>query len=346
MQIDTYQDRDEWLAARSADYGVGASTVPAMLGLSGFTSPWDVWARWHAPEAIKQSDESPQLVRGHLLEPHLLKLYAKRMSVEVQHHDYTVCSHDTQRWARFSPDGIVADGGLVEIKTARNGWMWREAPEVIETAADLEYLPNPAYGIQCYWQMLISGAPYCDLVVLPLGNDLAAVADAIAVSTYADALELLAEALASALVIVRVLPDPDFTIRMGAKVAAWRDKHLIGGAEPESRGVAAPRHHGELPKFGEVAVDVDHPVTELADALFRAKADKRHTDSTVKTYTAKLKQAMQHVTRLQTPRGAVSWRKHGRGRALAFHDWLPGEAATAPADIPILTPNREDNTDG
>jgi hypothetical protein len=262
-------------------------------------------------------------------------LYAEREGVKVKHYDRTICYHDQQPWARFSPDGIREDGGVVEVKTARNGWLWRDVDEVIETAAGLEDLPTISYGLQAYWQMLISGAAFVDLVVLPLGHELAAVADALAMQ-HPDALETLAEAIRSSLVVVRVMRDSEFIKRLGDKVAQWREGHLVQGKEPPAEGSYASRYHGQAAKAGEVALPVDHPVVELGDALYGAKAAKKEAEALVKKYTGRLKQACQHVERVTSDRGSIVWRNSGRGKAIILKQWHYGGAVEcdhAPAPL-------------
>lgn len=322
MQLRTFDTHDEWLNERRAGFGVGASAVGAILGESSYRSPWDVWSTHHAPGAVNPGNVA-QLQRGHHLERHILRLYGEAQGIEVKHYDRTICYHPDQPWARFSPDGIRADGGIVEVKTARGGWAWRDVQDPIETAADLHYLPSVAYGLQAYWQMLVSGAEFVDLVVLPLGHELAAVADALAMDHPA-ALETLAEAIKGSLVVVRVMRDAQFLKRLGDRVAAWRAKHLVDGLEPPAEGPSASAYHGRQVKRGEVDLSVDHPVIELADALFDAKRQKRQLDAKVKAYTGRLKQACQHVQSVTSSRGTIVWRKAGRGKAVDLKGWIYG----------------------
>lgn len=338
MHQQTFETHEEWLTARRADFGIGASTVGAIVGASTYRSAWDVWSSHFAPEAQKPGNIA-QLQRGHHLERHILRLYAEQHDVDVTHFDRTICYHTDHTWARFSPDGIRSDGGIVEVKTARGGWPWRDAPEVIDSADMLSYLPTLSYGLQAYWQMLISGAAFVDLVVLPLGHELASVADALAMQ-YPDALEAVAEAIRSSLVVVRIMRDPVFIKRLGDRIAAWRQTHLIEGKEPPAEGPAASAHHGKVPKRGEVNItDIDHPVVQLADALHHAKAVKKDADAKVKTYTGRLKQAMQHVESVTCDRGTIAWRKAGRGKAIDLRQWMHGGTTECDLQPDIMHPS-------
>lgn len=343
MKSVTYSTHDEWLEARAVDHGIGASTVGAILGASSYRTPWDVWASHYAPDAIKAGNVA-QLQRGHLLERHILRLYAEEQGIDVEHYDRTICYHDDQNWARFSPDGIRSDGGVVEVKTVRNGWEWRDAPVLLESGDELEYLPSLNYGLQCHWQMLVSGAPFVDLVVLPLGHELAAVADALAMSDWPEALGVIADAIRSSLVVVRVMRDSRFAARLGARVAEWREKHLVGGDEPMASGAHASAYHGRQPKKGSVEVDEASPITEVADALYHAKRRKKAIDAEVKDYTGRIKQAMQHVEEVRTERGIITWRKVGRGKAIDLRQWVYG--GTTHTEAPIEPLHHEPPTAG
>lgn len=345
MRVERYNTHEEWLAARAAGFGVGASTVGSILGASSYRTPWDVWASHHAPEAIKVGNVA-QLQRGHLLERHILRIYAELQGCEVEHHERTICHHKDVGWARFSPDGIRSDGGLVEVKTVRNGWEWRDAPVILESADELEYLPSLSYGLQCHWQMLVSDAPFCELVVLPLGHELAAVADALAMSDWPEAMAVLAEALRTSLVVVRIMRDAGFCKRLGSKVAAWRERHLVGGEEPVASGTNAAAHHSRQPKAGEVELDVDHPVIEVADALYAAKASKRRADDEVKRYMGQLKQSLQNVESVRSTRGEIRWKKVGRGKTLDLRRWVWGGTTETQAETETLAAPAKEDHDG
>lgn len=324
MRARTYDTTEEWLAARAEDYGIGASTVGALLGLSGYRTPWDVWASHHAPDALPVDATADQR-RGHALEAEVARVYGQTHRYQVEHHDRTIWTHDTQPWARCSPDATVtAEGvvGLAEIKTSRGGWAWRDVAQDIRDPAEVEDLPVPAYGIQCYWQLLISGRPWVDLVVLPIGHDVADIVDALADSPHAGAVGPLVDALASRLVVCRVHASVPFQRQLGAWVQDWRARHLIKGEEPLATGsrYAGP-YHGRQPKEGGLSVDIEHPITRAADVLWHARRTKKEATDAEKKATTMIKQAAQGVETVTTPRGVVRWRKHGKGYRLILDDW-------------------------
>lgn len=327
----TYETVDAWLAGRVDGFGVGASTAPAILGASSYASPWDIWARYHKPSAVGRGSSSAQR-RGHAFEPLVLRAYAARFGVDVEKwYDLTVWSSARVDWARCSPDAtVIVDGerGLAEIKTARGGWQWRDAPPVIESPDDLDLLPSLSYGLQCYWQLLVSGLPFVDLVVLPLSHELAAVSEALTDSEHRGALPLVVDAVAKQIVRVRINAAPKFQTRFGGLVAQWRARHLVEGiAPPAGSSASASAYYGRVAKrSAAMVVDDEHEITKTADALYRAREAKREATAAEKTISGTLKQLIADVERVETPRGVVRWKKHGRGMRLVVDDWSAREA--------------------
>ena len=349
----TYQTEAEWLAARSAGYGIGSSAVAAILGHSSWRSPWDVWASFHAPEAAPDT-AGPQLLRGHALEPLILRAYEAHADEVAEHYDRTIACHPLNDWARCSPDGVTASGGLVEIKTAQNGWAWRDAPPVQHSADGLEELPRISYGLQCYWQMLITGAPWVDLVVLPLSFDVAAICDQLLAADLQEALPLVVKVLQGSLCVTRIMRDEPFIKALAGQIATWRLRHLVEGTEPPAgHSKHASAHHGRAVKAGCCIIqDSDDPFTQAAEGLAFWKDRERHARQRVKQFTGAMKQAMQHVQEVQTPQGSVKWKRHGRGMRLDLDSFIRvqhiAEAAadaTAGPDLPelqTLQPHQEE----
>ena len=163
-------------------------------------------------------------------------------------------------------------------------------------------------------------------------------------SDWPEALGVIADAIRSSLVVVRVMRDSRFAARLGARVAEWREKHLVGAVEPTASGAHASAYHGRQPKKGSVEVDEASPITEVADALYHAKKRKKAIDAEVKDYTGRIKQAMQHVEEVRTERGIITWRKVGRGKAIDLRQWVYG--GTTHTEAPIEPLHHEPPTAG
>ena len=145
----------EWAAKATA------SKVAAMLGLSPYESPFQLWHRMRG--TIPWEADNDILRRGHYLEP------ALRQWFRDQHAGWQVDRTGTwanieRPWQVASPDGIILRRnthrtplGLLECKTANNEWEWG-APGTDEVP--------PGYRAQAMWQMDTLGLRVVHFAVL------------------------------------------------------------------------------------------------------------------------------------------------------------------------------------
>ena len=117
--MQTNEQREAFLAERMK--GIGGSDVAAILGLSKWSTPYDVWQ-----SKLGLADPTPDndaMKWGRLLEPVVRQAYAERtgLAVAVPSDPLVMPGYD---FARANLDGIREDGRIVEIKTARyaDGW--------------------------------------------------------------------------------------------------------------------------------------------------------------------------------------------------------------------------------
>lgn len=104
---------------------LGSSDVPAVLGWSSFSTPWDVFAE-KTKLIVREDTGNNATNRGNILEPGLLAWYADENKVNVvpgPSLDQDPIFYK-EPWLAARPDGIVesrgADGpGVIEIKTVR-----------------------------------------------------------------------------------------------------------------------------------------------------------------------------------------------------------------------------------
>lgn len=217
MMHHTYPDRASWLASRreSGTYRIGASEVAAVLGLSPYTDPWDIWARWHLPAV--EAQESSAMTRGNVLEPLIL---APLVAQGLWTPQTAVFWQDATPWLRATPDGIwpIAPTNdlfsLVEVKTDGNpGCLdaWPASGEIGEWTDDETPPIRPDYWLQVQAQLYCTGATAAELRVLllpPYG-----VPD---LRTY------------------RITASPRWPAILDA-LTAWRERHLVGGEPPPAR---------------------------------------------------------------------------------------------------------------
>lgn len=107
------QRSEEWFKARANR--ITGSAIGAILGLSPFATPQDVMRRM-VREYHGQPSEftgNAATVYGQLNEPNALADY------KIEHNDVSECGfyvHPDFEWLGASPDGLIGDDGLIEIK--------------------------------------------------------------------------------------------------------------------------------------------------------------------------------------------------------------------------------------
>ncbi len=163
-------DRDAWLAARKA--GIGGSDIAAILGLSPWRSPVDVWL-----DKTGQTSDVPEneaMFWGTVLEDVVAKHYSATSGNRVQRIGQMM-RHPTHEWmlgnidraivtpgsrARFDGGKLLGADGLLECKTASS----YKAGEWGSDGDD-DAVPTH-YAAQCFWYMGVTGAEWCDIAVL------------------------------------------------------------------------------------------------------------------------------------------------------------------------------------
>lgn len=148
----TNEERQAWLAERKT--GIGASDAAAIVGVSPWQQPLDVWLSKQPDQP--ESKQSFRMMLGTLLEPALAELYSKetgRALVKCQ-----LARHAERPWQLATLD-YRADGRNVQLKTTDsfNADQWGEpgSDEIPEN-----------YLVQVQHEMLVSGLPVTDVAVL------------------------------------------------------------------------------------------------------------------------------------------------------------------------------------
>lgn len=154
--------RESFRASRQR--GIGGSDVAAIMGLSPFSTPLDVW---RAKVLGDDDGQTPAMERGIRFEPHVLRAYAAAANAMLQ-----------QVAAPFVKDWRI---GNVDMMAQRNGW-----PRVVEaktTAFDDDW-GEPGtdevpvyYQTQALWYLDLAEMEECDLPVLVMPRDPRALRD-------------------------------------------------------------------------------------------------------------------------------------------------------------------------
>ena len=144
---------------------IGGSDIGAILGLSRFRSPLEVWMEKTGKEN-KKIDSLP-LRFGSFAEEFVANEYARSTGFELIH-DESIFVHPKHSFMSAHIDRFVLEAAdsapsrILECKTA-NPFSSSEWGEVGSDEVPMSYL------CQCIWYMTITGMKYCDLAVL-FGN--------------------------------------------------------------------------------------------------------------------------------------------------------------------------------
>lgn len=146
------QRTPEWFEARKGR--ITGSAIGAILGLSPFATPADVMRRmvrdYHGEESEFKGNIATE--HGTKNEPNALADFA------MQHGDYDECGffvHPDFEWLGASPDGLVGDDGMVEIKCPYG---------LRHATAEGEFKPiskQMHYYAQMQYQMFCTGRKWC-----------------------------------------------------------------------------------------------------------------------------------------------------------------------------------------
>lgn len=164
--------REDFLRARRA--GIGGSDIAALLGLSPWRTPVDVYLDKTAAE-LPAEEQSEPAYWGTVLEDVVAHEFQKRTGRRVQRVSTTL-QHPQHAWMRANIDrAIVAPGsrarldkdgrlagaeGVLEVKTA-------SAYKAAEWAGPDGSDALPVYyTAQCMWYLAVTGLDVCDVAVL------------------------------------------------------------------------------------------------------------------------------------------------------------------------------------
>jgi len=150
-------DRGLWLQSRKA--GIGGSDAPAIMGLSAYKTPLQVFMEKRG-EVDNSFYDNDVLEWGRRLEPVIRQKYCDITGLEVAV-PQEIIRHPDHDFIIGTPDGLAVDR-VVEIKTANSmdGWGEEGTDQI-----PLNYL------VQVQHYMMITGLPVADIAVLfPFAN--------------------------------------------------------------------------------------------------------------------------------------------------------------------------------
>jgi putative phage-type endonuclease len=140
--------------------GIGGSDAAAVLGLSRWRTPLDVYLAKKKPAENRVAETEP-MRWGTLLEPVVRQEFAEKTGRVITLPEGTI-RHPKYPFMLAHPDGVSTDGRLYEGKTARSAEEWGESGS--------SQIPQE-YCIQVQHYMAVMGLPVADVAVLIAGND-------------------------------------------------------------------------------------------------------------------------------------------------------------------------------
>jgi putative phage-type endonuclease len=157
--FDIEQGTDEWHALRRGV--ITASAIGRLLTAGGKPANNDTSrAQLYQLLAERITGESDQgfynddMARGHLLEPYARDLYAENFD-PVAECGFITLTTPTGGVLGYSPDGLVGDDGLIEIKCPRPK---THLKSLLTGEVPSEYIPQVQTGLA------VTGRRYCDYI--------------------------------------------------------------------------------------------------------------------------------------------------------------------------------------
>jgi len=144
---------------------IGSSSIAAIMGLSPWSSPWNVWSRMHG---LTESSSTAATARGHILEPAIGAHYAHLNNAKITPGPEYEADPliGPEPWMHARPDFFVDCNDskwLLEIKSTRkfdHKWGISGSSNV-----------PPYYAAQCIWQMAVTDDDRCDLAAFATISD-------------------------------------------------------------------------------------------------------------------------------------------------------------------------------
>lgn len=196
---------DEWLKER--EYGIGASEVGAILGLSPFETPFSLWLK--KTKQVPRDEENNAMRMGHLLEPVVSQLWEEATGQKVIKASAAdiIYVHPEYDFMRATPDRVVRGRKkLLECKTT-----------ITDVDSDDLF---PHWIAQCQYQMFVTGIHDCDLAWLVKGR-------------YFD--------------YANIPYDQEFAEFIAERVKEFWNESVVGGKEPELISVEDFTFKGSTP---------------------------------------------------------------------------------------------------
>lgn len=262
-------------------HGIGGSEIAAILGLSSFASPLDVYLA--KVEGYRQ-EESSDMQRGTYLEGGMLDWYARRFGVTVER-PRTIAALELGPVVA-SPDGLAAlEAGarrLLEVKCPRRSVGWENGPP-------------EAYVLQAQWTWM-------------------ALEDTSAVEPDTE-IHIVA-LLDSDLRVFPVRADVEMQRDLLAFASSWWSRHVVAKVPPPLDG--GDGAHEWLKRRFPANPNPIRPATSEEDLLMlelrTAEEEAARALAVSALLEQRLKERIGDASGIESPAGRITWKadKHGK----------------------------------
>lgn len=271
--FDPVNDRAAWLEWRRG--GLGGSDVAALLGLSPWASPFDVWlSKIHGAT----TDDNAAMTRGRRLESAIGAWAAEELSADLL--PAAPMADPDRPWLRGTPDGyLMIDGARygLEIKTARNLDQWGEPG-----SADIP----PTYRAQVAWYMALTKLDRFYVAVF---------------ATFSDDWRIY-------------IVDRDLEVEAALLQLAgdWWDRHVTNGERPPLDGSpgCAKALQAAYPDNGFEPVTANDTAAELVGYWLDAKEAEAKAKAERLALEAEIKDTIGNASGLDSDLWAIKWSRY------------------------------------
>lgn len=268
--------------------GIGGSEIAAVVGMSPFASPIQVWMEKTQGERRAQNE---RMRLGDLLEPVVLALYADRTGAELRTEVGTL-THPAHAHVLATPDAVACRGEeewLLEAKACT----WRKRIEWGEPGTD--EVP-PHYLLQVQWTMAVTGLARADVAVLFGGETLE---------------------------IYTVYGDPELQAWLIEESGHWWAKHVEGNDPPPiDESDAATRWLQRIEQLRPEYLPATAEATAHATAYRRATAEEKQAKADRAWSGNHLRALVGEDAGIQGEGWRATWKADKNGKRTLRVTWL------------------------
>lgn len=266
IAVQSHRNRRHWLAKRRR--GITATDVPALLGLSPWATPVDVWLDKTGRAEVKESTYAME--RGNALEALLLAEYARQTSGATLLQVPVLAGHPDDPLALASLDGAADVDGqqrILEVKTTswrgRDDWWGDDVPD--------------HYLAQVSWQLYVCGV---------------------------DSADMIADVAGEPIIVRGVQRSPEWEAYVAPLLHDWWARHVVADVAPPADPIRDWDHLKLLwrPRPGVSVTATDDALWAAQDYLTAMAAEKRATEAK-KAAGLVLREALEGADELIDPDG-------------------------------------------